>query len=275
MAPKDLYVSAHSAESGSLQPWFARYCVMGGMRGYLSTQIGQYTERNATSQAWGKWGCPFFDPIWRNHECELTHSPIPNQSLTHFRQRVSYPPFRLCPSIWRSPSIIFGNLRYVVRHLYCWLICDTSTRWKYLSILRMIVMPLVCAPWWVKLLCFIQHQPNLWCSWPWWLEPRSKSKESLCLRHSAEFTIRFKDLHMRGGERQVRLVWEGNQCYARSANHSIQVYNKLNEHESIRFPVKKAETSADKAFLLIQVIRHGMKYYPANPTRRRFSEEFL
>ncbi|KDN37073.1 hypothetical protein RSAG8_10426, partial [Rhizoctonia solani AG-8 WAC10335] len=48
----------------------------------------------------------------------------------------------------------------------------------------------------------------------------------------------FKDLHMRGGERQV--------------------YNKLNENESIRFPVKKAETSADKAFLLIQAILGGV-----------------
>ncbi|KAH7343302.1 hypothetical protein B0J17DRAFT_764514 [Rhizoctonia solani] len=47
----------------------------------------------------------------------------------------------------------------------------------------------------------------------------------------------FKNLHMRGGERQV--------------------YNKLNEHESIRFPLKKAETSADKAFLLIQAILGG------------------
>ncbi|KAG8734229.1 Sec63 [Ceratobasidium sp. 423] len=48
----------------------------------------------------------------------------------------------------------------------------------------------------------------------------------------------FKDLHMRGGERQV--------------------FNKLNEHESIRFPVKKAETSADKAFLLIQAVLGGV-----------------
>ncbi|CAE6451269.1 unnamed protein product [Rhizoctonia solani] len=48
----------------------------------------------------------------------------------------------------------------------------------------------------------------------------------------------FKDLHMRGGERQV--------------------YNKLNEHESIRFPIKKAETSADKAFLLIQAVLGGV-----------------
>ncbi|EUC66319.1 P-loop nucleoside triphosphate hydrolase, putative [Rhizoctonia solani AG-3 Rhs1AP] len=48
----------------------------------------------------------------------------------------------------------------------------------------------------------------------------------------------FKDLHMRGGERQV--------------------YNKLNENQSIRFPVKKAENSADKAFLLIQAILGGV-----------------
>ncbi|CAE6422876.1 unnamed protein product [Rhizoctonia solani] len=48
----------------------------------------------------------------------------------------------------------------------------------------------------------------------------------------------FKDMHMRGGERQV--------------------YNKLNEHESIRFPIKKAETSADKALLLIQAILGGV-----------------
>ncbi|CUA67753.1 hypothetical protein RSOLAG22IIIB_03180 [Rhizoctonia solani] len=48
----------------------------------------------------------------------------------------------------------------------------------------------------------------------------------------------FKDLHMRGGERQV--------------------YNKLNENQNIRFPVKKAETSADKAFLLIQAILGGV-----------------
>ncbi|CAE6450387.1 unnamed protein product [Rhizoctonia solani] len=48
----------------------------------------------------------------------------------------------------------------------------------------------------------------------------------------------FKDLHMRGGERQV--------------------YNKLNENESIRFPLKKAETSANKVFLLIQAILGGV-----------------
>ncbi|CAE6364448.1 unnamed protein product [Rhizoctonia solani] len=48
----------------------------------------------------------------------------------------------------------------------------------------------------------------------------------------------FKEMHMRGGERQI--------------------YNKLNEHESIRFPIKKAETSADKALLLIQAILGGV-----------------
>ncbi|GAB1519636.1 ATP-dependent DNA helicase MER3 [Rhizoctonia solani] len=67
------------------------------------------------------------------------------------------------------------------------------------------------------------------------------SSNTACLR-SVLVTLsdaeEFKDMHMRGGERQV--------------------YNKLNEHENIRFPIKKAETSVDKAFLLVQAILGGI-----------------
>ncbi|KAG8747589.1 Sec63 [Ceratobasidium sp. 428] len=48
----------------------------------------------------------------------------------------------------------------------------------------------------------------------------------------------FKDTLMRVGERQM--------------------YQKLSEHESIRFPVKKAETTGDKVSLLIQAVLGGV-----------------
>ncbi|KAG9128506.1 Sec63 [Ceratobasidium sp. 392] len=48
----------------------------------------------------------------------------------------------------------------------------------------------------------------------------------------------FKDTLMRVGERQI--------------------YQKLSEHESIRFPIKKAETSSDKVSLLIQAVLGGV-----------------
>ncbi|KAF8605451.1 P-loop containing nucleoside triphosphate hydrolase protein [Ceratobasidium sp. AG-I] len=71
------------------------------------------------------------------------------------------------------------------------------------------------------------------------------SANEACLR-SVLLTLsgaeEFKDMHMRSGERQL----------------ARKVYNKLSEHESIRFPVKKAETPTDKAFLLIQAVLGGI-----------------
>jgi hypothetical protein len=59
---------------------------------------------------------------------------------------------------------------------------------------------------------------------------------------------------MRAGERQVRVIsksiWKRQDADCRDTR---QVYQKLSEHESVRFPIKKAETPTDKVSLLVQV----------------------
>lgn len=61
---------------------------------------------------------------------------------------------------------------------------------------------------------------------------------------------RLANVKLRGGERQVCVSLLVPCCYL----SSLKMYEKIRQHNDIRFPIRKISTAKDKIFLLVQVI---------------------
>ena len=71
--------------------------------------------------------------------------------------------------------------------------------------------------------------------------------------YNASYTTtsnRLANVKLRSGERQVCVSLLVPCCYL----SSLKLYEKIRQHNDIRFPIRKISTAKDKTFLLVQVI---------------------